>query len=112
MARGGGLLRIAAIASLGAGAIHAAAIGAHAGERQTVLTFLVIAVLQLGIGAVALVRGDRVPTLVGAGINAALVAGWAMAKTSGISFIDGLEATEPVQLADGAAAALAAVAAL
>ena len=33
-----------------------------------------------------------------------------IAKTSGISFIDGLEQIEPVQFADGAAAALAAVA--
>jgi hypothetical protein len=112
MARGGGLLRIAAIASLGAGAIHAAAIGAHAGERQTVLTFLVAAVLQLGWGALALVRRERWLVLTGAAINAAFVAGWAMAKTNGISFIDGLEATEPVQLADGSAAALAAIAAL
>jgi len=112
VAREGGLLRLAAIASLGAGAIHAAAIGAHAGERQTVLTFLVAAVLQLGWGALALVRRDRWLVLAGAAINAALVAGWAMAKTSGITFIDGLEATEPVQLADGAAAALAAIAAV
>jgi hypothetical protein len=111
-APGDGLLRLAAIASLGAGAIHAAAIGAHAGERQTVLTFLVAAVVQLGWGALALVRRERALVLLGAAANAALVAGWAMAKTSGISFIDGLEATEPVQLADGAAAGLAAVAAL
>jgi hypothetical protein len=111
-AREGGLLRLAAVASLGAGAIHAAAIGAHAGARQTVLTFLVAAVLQLGWGALALVRRDRWLVLLGAAVNAALIGGWAMAKTSGVSFIDGLEATEPVQLADGAAAALAAVAAL
>jgi hypothetical protein len=111
-AREGGLLRLAAIASLGAGAIHAAAIGAHAGERQTVVTFLVVAVLQLGWGALALVRNDRWLVLLGAAVNAGIVAGWAMAKTSGINFIDGLEPTESVQLADGAAAALAAVAAV
>ena len=112
VAREGGLLRLAAIASLGAGAIHAAAIGAHAGQRQTVVTFLVIAVLQLGWGALALVRRDRWLVLLGAVVNAAAVGGWAMAKTSGISFIDGLEPTESVQLADGAAAALAAIAAV
>ena len=78
-AREGGLLRLAAIASLGAGAIHAAAIGAHAGERQAVLTFLVAAVLQLGWGALALVRRDRWLVLGGAAINAALGAGRAMA---------------------------------
>jgi len=112
VAREGGLLRLAAIASLGAGAIHAAAIGAHAGQRQTVVTFLVIAVLQLGWGALALVRRDRWLVLLGAAVNAAAVGGWAMAKTSGISFIDGLGPTESVQLADGAAAALAAIAAV
>jgi hypothetical protein len=112
VAHEGGLLRLAAVASLGAGAIHAAAIGAHAGQRQTVLTFLVIAVLQLGWGALVLVRRDRWLVLLGAAVNAAAVGGWAMAKTSGISFIDGLEPTESVQLADGAAAGLAAVAAV
>jgi hypothetical protein len=111
-AREGGLLRLAAVASLGAGAIHAAAIGAHAGERQAVLTFMVAAVFQLGWGALALVRRDRWLVLLGAAGHAALLGGWAMAKTSGISFIDGLEPTESVQLADGAAAALATVAAL
>ena len=47
--------------------------------------------------------------LAGAAINLAAVVGWVMAKTSGISFIDGLELEESPQFADTAAAALAAI---
>ena len=51
-----GALGIAGMASMGAGAIHAAAIGAHAEHRQAVLVFAVVAAVQLGWGAWALTR--------------------------------------------------------
>ena len=82
-ARRGGIV-VAAMASFGAGAIHAAAAGAHAEHRQAVIVFTVIAVLQLGWGAAALARPTRTVALAGAVLNAGLVAGWAVAKTSGI----------------------------
>ena len=50
--------------------------------------------------------------LVGAAGNAAIFGGWLLAKTSGISFVDGLGEAESVQLADGLAAGLALVAVL
>jgi hypothetical protein len=50
--------------------------------------------------------------LVGAVINAVALGGWVLAKTAGIAFISGLDVVEPVQLADGLAAALAAAAVL
>ena len=102
-------LAIAAWASLGAGAVHAAAIGVHAEHRDAALTFTIVAFLQLLWGAAALAVPSRLLALVGAAGSSVLVGGWLMAKTSGIASIDGLTATEPLQVADTAAAALAAV---
>jgi hypothetical protein len=107
-----GTLAVAGGASLAAGAVHAAAIGVHAEHHQAVVTFTVVAAFQLAWGAVALSRSGRLLAAVGAIGNAALVGGWVMAKTSGISFIDGLEVPEGVQIADGLAAGLAVVAVL
>jgi hypothetical protein len=102
-----GALAVPALASLGAGAIHAAAIGVHSEHRQAVFVFAIVAAIQLGLGAYALVSNRR---LLGAALalaNLAFVAGWVVAKASGLGFIDGLEASEPIQWADGMAAGLA-----
>ena len=45
---------VAALASCGAGAIHAAAIGVHSEHHQAVLAFTAVAVIQIGFGVVAL----------------------------------------------------------
>ncbi|WP_426572435.1 hypothetical protein [Aquihabitans sp. McL0605] len=103
-------LAIGAIASMGAGAIHAAAIGVHSEHRQAVIAFAALALLQIGWGAVALVRSGRVLAVAGVVINGGAFGGWILAKTSGISFVDGLEVAEGVQFADGVAATLAVVA--
>ena len=105
-------LAVAALASSGAGAIHAAAIGAHSEHHQAVLTFTVVAAAQIGFGVVALINPRRLFAFALAAANLTFFAAWLLAKTSGISFIDGLEQVEPVQLADGVAAALAAIAVL
>ena len=103
---GTGWLGLAGVASLGAGAIHAAAIGVHAEHRPAAVAFAVLALLQVGWGALALVRSNRLIAAAGAAIGAAAVGGWILAKTSGISFIDGLDEAEPVQTADALAAGL------
>jgi hypothetical protein len=100
---------VAAISSIGAGLIHAAAIGVHSEHRQLVITFTILAILQLGWGVFALQRCGRVMALTGAAINLAAVVGWILAKTSGISFIDGLEQSERAQFADTTAMVLAAI---
>lgn len=105
-----GWLGIAAGASLGAGAIHAAAIGVHSEHRQAVVAFTVVAAVQLGWGAAALARPGRLLLALGALANAGFLAGWAVAKVSGIGFVDGLEQAEPAQTADVLAATLAGVA--
>jgi hypothetical protein len=99
---------VAGTVSLGAGAIHAAAIGVHGEHRQAALTFTVVAALQLAWGGLALLRSGRVVNVLGGLIGAGAVLGWVAAKTRGIGFIDGLDQREAVQLADGLAAALAA----
>src|SRR4051794_39907625 len=66
----------AGIASLGAGAIHAAAIGVHAEHRPTAIAFTVLAVLQLAWGGVALVRSGRVVATLGVLLGLGAFAGW------------------------------------
>ena len=107
--RGVTSLTIAAWSSLGAGAIHAAAIGVHAEHRAAALLFTGVAVFQLLWGVVALTTPTRLIALIGAAGSSALVGGWLLAKTSGIGFVDGLGAAEAAQLPDTAAAVLATV---
>jgi hypothetical protein len=103
-----GVFAVPALASLGAGAIHAAAIGAHGEHRQAVITFAIVAAAQLALGGAALVSNRKAVGIAMAVVNFALLVGWAMAKRSGISFIDGMEEAEAVQWADGLAAGMAA----
>ncbi len=105
-----GWLAVAGAASLGAGAIHAAAIGVHSEHRQAVWAFTFVAVFQIGVGVLALVRPSRWIAIVLAVGSAALIGGWFLAKTGGIGFIDGLDQSEDLQLADAAAALLATIA--
>lgn len=101
------LLGVAGLTSLGAGAIHAAAIGVHSEHRSAVLAFTAVAALQLAWGVLALIRGNRLVAIAGALIGVGAVAGWATAKISGIGPIAGLDEAEPIQTADALAAGLA-----
>lgn len=102
-----GTFAVPALASLGAGAIHAAAVGTHGEHRQAVITFSIVAAVQLALGVAALVSFRRLVGLVLGAANLAAAVGWVTAKRDGISFIDGLEESEAVQWADGLAAGLA-----
>jgi hypothetical protein len=108
MTLGALLLAVAGAASIGAGAIHAAAIGAHAEHRQAVITFTLLGAFQVVWGTVAFWRPGRLVAAIGFVGGLAAVAGWVLAKSSGISFVAGLDVPEPIQLADAAAALLAA----
>lgn len=105
-----GAFAVPALGSLGAGAVHAAAIGAHNEHRQAVITFAMVAAIQLALGAAGLVSHRKLVGVTLAVTNLAFVGGWALAKRSGIGFIDGLEEAEPLQWADGLAAGLASAA--
>jgi hypothetical protein len=108
-------LAVGSLASLGAGVLHATAAGLHSEHRQAAVAFALVAVFQVVWGVLALVRGPRLVVAVvavGALGNAVALGGWLMTLTSGIGFVDGLEAAESAGFADSAAAALAAVAVL
>ena len=100
-------LLIAGAASLSAGFVHAAAIGAHSDHPQAAQAFVGVAMLQFAWGAFVLVRPSRQLAWIGVLLNAGLVAAWVVAKVSGLWFISGLDVKEPVQFADAAAAGLA-----
>jgi hypothetical protein len=103
-------LRIAALASLAAGAIHATAAGSHGDERSVVVAFTLCAVAQIGWGVLAMLRAGTLVSVAGAAVNGAALGGWMLAKTSGIGFISGLDVAEDATFADTLAAALAGVA--
>lgn len=107
---GVGPLALAGVASLGAGAVHAVAVGSHAAEPQAARAFAVMAALQVGWGALAMVGRHRLVAAAGMIINLAAIGGWVLAKTRGIPLIDGLGDAEDLQRADVLAVALAAVA--
>jgi hypothetical protein len=105
-------MSLAGFASLGAGAIHAVAVGVHSSSDQAMFTFMAVAVLQLAWGAFAVARANRAVAVAGVVVNLSIIAGWVLAKRSGISFIDGLEAKHGIELGDGMAAGLALLAVL
>src|SRR5512144_1976262 len=77
-------LGIAAVASAGAGLVHAAAAGTHNGDRTLALLFAACAVAQIGWAAVALMRPRRATALAGIAVNGAAVAAWVLSRTVGI----------------------------
>lgn len=103
-------LGVAALASIGAGAVHAAATGIHAEHRQLAQIFVLLAAAQLGAGFWAMRHSARVAALAVAGINAVAVGGWLVTRIAGVSFIDGLETREAAQFADTACALMGALA--
>jgi hypothetical protein len=105
-------LVVAGLASLGAGAIHVAAVGVHSEHGQAAAAFALVATFQGAWGVLALLRAPRLVIALGALGNAMAVGGWLLTRTSGIGFIDGLENAESAGFTDGAAAALAALAVL
>jgi hypothetical protein len=101
---------IGAAASIGAGAVHAAAAGIHAEHPQLARLFVAVAALQLIAGLAVIARQHRLTVAALAAVNAAAVGGWLITRIAGISWIDGLETRESPQFADTACALLGAVA--
>ena len=104
-------LAVAAAASVGAGAIHAAAAGIHAEHVGLTRIFIVGAIAQMGAGLLGLLRPNRAWAFAVAAVNAVAVGGWLATRIAGISWIDGLQTAEAPQFADTACALLGAVAA-
>jgi hypothetical protein len=103
-------MRWAAYASIGAGVLHGAAVGLHADHATLSRIFMALTVAQVGWGIIAISRSQGSVVLGGLAINGTATVGWIVTRTSGISFVRGLEIVERPQLADSLCALLAVVA--
>lgn len=100
-------MRWAAYASIGAGVLHGTAVGLHADHPTLSRIFLLLTVAQVVWGLVALTKSAWSVYAIGSLINAVAVGGWVLTRTTGISFVSGLEIAESPQPADTLCAALA-----
>ena len=106
----GWITLVQGLASLGAGAIHAAAAGVHAEHVTLSRLFVAVAVAQILVGLVTLLRGGRAVAVAAVLVNGGAVVAWIVTRASGISWIEGLEQSEGPQFADTVCAALGALA--
>ncbi len=104
-------VQAAAIASIGAGLIHAGAIGMNADHVGLARLFVAAAAIQLAFGVAALVRPRRLVATIGAAGNLAVVGAWLFTRLKPVSFIGGLEARQTAHFTDSASALLGLVAA-
>ena len=100
----------AAVFSMGAGLVHAGAIGIHAEHVTLARLFIVVSVFQLAFGMATLLRPTRWLAAITAVGNLLAVAAWLTTRLTGISWIAGLEAREAAQFTDTACAFLGLVA--
>ncbi len=102
-------LTLASVASIGAGAIHAAAAGIHADHVGLTRLFVVLALAQIGAGVMAVIRPGRLSSFALIAINSVAVAGWLTTRLTGLDAIGGLETREAPQFADSACAGMGVV---
>ena len=103
-------MRWAAYASIGAGVIHGVAVGLHADHASLARVFMALTFVQVGWGIIAISRLQWAVVLGGFAINGTAIGGWILTRTSGISFVSGLEIAEKPQPADTLCALLAVMA--
>ncbi len=101
-------LAAAAVASVGAGLIHAAAAGSHSDNTTLAWLFALCAVAQIGWAGLVVARPLRLVVLAGMAVNAVCVAVWALTRTVGLGGAFG--GVEEVGFQDLLAAVLATVA--
>lgn len=103
-------LGLAAAASIGAGAIHCIAAGVHAEHVTLSRLFILAGVAQILVGAWALRGSRRASSMAIVAVNAIAVGAWAVSRTTGVSWIPGLEQRESAGLADSLCALLGSIA--
>ena len=103
-------LATASVASIGAGIVHAGAIGIHAEHVTLARLFIGVALFQLAFGIVGLLKPSRWLAAIGAAGNLLAVGAWLTTRLAGISWIEGLEVREKAQFSDTACALLGVVA--
>jgi hypothetical protein len=97
---------VAAMASLGAGLVHAAAAGTHGDDRALVMLFGATALAQVAWAWVATNRRTTGVLLTGVVINGGAVLAWALSRTVGLPWPSSLEEVEAVGTQDLLAAIL------
>ncbi len=97
--RGHVLSGVAGALTVGAGLVHAAAAGGHAGQRTAVVLFSFTAVAQVVVGTATFMRPSRPAVAAAALLNVAVAAAWALSRTAGLP-IDGFGEREAVVLQD------------
>ena len=98
---------VAAVASVAAGLVHAAAAGSHAELATLSMLFAITAVAQIGWAGAVLVHPTASVVVTGVGINLAAFGAWITARTVGLSAIEGLEGGQAAGFQDSLAAGLA-----
>ena len=106
----GRLSATAGALTVGAGLVHAAAIGAHVDHRAVVVLFALTALAQVTLGGAMVGRPSRPVLVAGAAVNLLVVGAWALSRTSGLPLVDALSAREAVGLQDLTATLLEGVA--
>lgn len=96
--------------TIGAGLVHAAAAGGHAGDGELVLLFAIAAVVQVAAGLAVVLRPERLVLGVAAAANVAAAAAWTASRVSGLPVVDSLAARQPIGLQDGIAVGLEVIA--
>lgn len=104
------LSSVAALASVGAGAIHCAVAGVHAEHVTLARLFVLTGVVQIAVGAWNLSRPGRLATWAMVVVNLIAVGAWATSRVTSVWWIDGLGQREPVGMVDLLCALLGAVA--
>ena len=95
------ILTVAALASIGAGAIHIAAASTLGdNDGQTLAFFAAVAAAEIVWGLVALVRAPRLWLVLGALGNAAVVTTWIVSRTVGLPVGEFAHEVLPVGYAD------------
>src|SRR5262245_59747785 len=105
-----GQAQFSGLASVGAGSIHLVAAGIHAEHPSLARIFVIMGAAQLIAGHVLALGGRRQAAAVVVVANIAAVGGWALTRTVGIPWVEGLEYPEQPQFADTVCVALAAIA--
>lgn len=100
------LVAYAAVASVGAGIMHATAVSMHAEHPGLARVFVLLSLAQVGWGLAAVRRPDAPLLWVGLVVNLGAFAGWLATRVTGIGWIPGLEAAESPAVADSVCAAL------
>jgi hypothetical protein len=101
--------QFAGVATVGAGTIHLVAAGIHAEYPFLARIFVVLGACQVIAGLALALGGSRAAAAVVAVVNIVAVAGWALSRTVGVSWIWGLQVPEPPQFADTVCAVLSAI---